>query len=374
MKIVIAPDSFKESLSSVEVAHTIHQAFLLALHSAEYVVIPMADGGEGTLAALAQALPLTKHTVEVTGPLFKKHQAHYGVLQQDNTAIIEMSQASGLRWVPLEERDPLQTTTYGTGELILDAIEQGYRRIIIGLGGSATSDGGMGALTALGIEFKDITHQTLKPIGENLSKIASIDLSELDPRIAECEFVLAHDVDNPLLGLEGALMYAPQKGATPEDVELLHKGYENFSLQLTNTTGKSLGNLKGTGAAGGMAAGLFAFLNARLTPGAPLLMELVSLPEKLENANFVITGEGQLDGQSLHGKTPISIAKLAKSKNIPVIAFAAYIKDEMDELYQQGITAAFSIAPGPVAKEICLKYAKPLLMQSAYNVARLLKL
>lgn len=373
MKIIIAPDSFKESLSSVEVAHTIHRAFEVVLHPAEYELIPMADGGEGTLAALDQGLPLIQHTIEVTGPLFQRHKAHYAILQQEKTAIIEMAQASGLRFVPMQTRNPLHTTSYGTGELILDAVKNGCKRFIIGLGGSATCDGGIGALSALGVQFKSTEGQTLKPIGANLNKISHIDLSGLNPRILECEFLLAHDVDNPLLGLEGALMYAPQKGASSEDVELLHKGLENFSYQITQSTQKQLGELPGTGAAGGLAAGLFAFCNARLTPGAALIMELLGFSQKLENANLVITGEGQLDNQSLHGKTTIAIAKLAQEKSIPVIVFAANLNNDLTELYQQGILAAFSIAPGPITKEKSIELAKSFLTRAAYNVARLLK-
>jgi len=409
MKIIIAPDSFKESLSSVEVAQTIHHAFQIALHSAELVSIPMGDGGEGTLAALAEALPITQHPVEVTGPMFEPRTARFGVLSldvkqvnvlfsdiwqsdvlhpdasqpkvsqsdvshQEDIAIIEMAQASGLKLVPKHERNPLYSTSFGTGELILNAVKKGYKRLIIGLGGSATCDGGMGALSAFGVEFFDITGKPLKPIGANLSKIEHIELSNLNPMIADCEFLLAHDVNNHLLGLEGALMYAPQKGASPKDIELLHKGLENFSFQISRSTQKQIGELPGTGAAGGLASGLFAFCNARLVPGASLMMELVGFSQKLENADLVITGEGQLDSQSLHGKTPIAIAKLAKEKNIPVIAFAANLKGDLEELYRQGILAVFSIVPGPVSEEMSIKLAKPWLCHAAYNIARLLKL
>lgn len=373
LNIIIAPDSFKESYSSVEVAEAIYNGFHSVFPDANFVMAPMADGGTGTLAALAEALPLKKHTVTVAGPLFQPQQAHFAVLEQEGLAIIEMAQASGLHLLTIPERNPLLTTTYGTGELILHALDAGFRRFIIGLGGSATCDGGMGALSALGIQFKDEHQQNLKPMGANLSKIVHIETAELDPRIVDCEFVLAHDVDNSLLGLTGALMYAPQKGATKSDLEMLTQGFEHYASHLQNTTQKNVCAMAGTGAAGGLAAGLFAFLNACLTPGAHLVMELTGFADKMDNAQLVITGEGQLDSQSLHGKTTITIAKMAQSKNIPVIAFVGQLKGEMQDFYQQGLTAAFSIAPGPITLETCIKQVQPLLVQSSHNVARLFK-
>lgn len=390
MKIVIAPDAFKESLSSLEVANAIQQGFCLAIHDAEYVKCPMADGGTGTLAVLSHVLPIILQKVNVTGPLFEQRETHYGILEEktqldtmsdmsgstinnEKIAIIEMAEASGLHLVPLQKRNPLQTTTLGTGEMILHALEKGCRKFILGLGGSATCDGGMGALTALGVQFKDDKHQMLEPKGENLSKIAVIDTHGLNPDLAHCEIILAHDVENPFLGLEGALMYAPQKGAHASDIENLHIGFEHYALQIQSIIQKNLG-LPGLGAAGGLAMGLYAFLNARLTPGAPLFMNMLQLTEKMKNADLVITGEGQLDAQTLYGKTPLAVAKLAKTMNIPVIAFAACLQGDMHELFKQGIDAAFSIAPGPIPKQMCIEKAKVFLMQSAYNAARLIKL
>lgn len=374
MKIIIAPDSFKESLSSVAVANAIYQGFAEAYPKATYELLPMADGGEGTLEALSHALPLKFYTVTVSGPLFEPRYAKFGLLEEGQLAVIEIAQASGLSMVPMKYRNPLNTTTYGTGELILQALDKGCRRFIICLGGSASCDLGIGALTALGLQFKDENNNTLKPIGGNLAKIVSIDVSGLDPRLAECEFMLAYDVDNFLLGSAGALMYAPQKGALAEDLTLLQEGLEHCTELMETEGGKKLSTLIGGGAAGGLSAGLFAFLNARLFSGATLIMNLVGLEKKIRQADLIITGEGQLDSQTLHGKAPIAIAKLAKRDNIPVIVFAAQITGDLDELYKQGILAAFSIAPGPITKEYSIDSANKLLWKSAHNVARMLML
>ncbi len=373
MKIVIAPDTFKGSLLANEVAITIEQGFLHALPKAHFIRVPMADGGEGTLDSFLANRTLALHTVEVMNPLGEKIKASFGILE-DNTAIIEMAKASGLSLVPLEKRNPLKTTTYGTGELIRAALDQGCRRFIVGLGGSATCDGGVGALAALGVQFKNIQGQEIEPTAEGLEKLAKIDPSTLDPRAVEAEFIIAHDVDNPLLGLQGALMYAPQKGATAEQAEILHKTLEHYSLMVSTVTGKQVGNIPGTGAAGGLAAGLFAFLNGKLEPGASVLINAVYLRDKIQNAQLLVTGEGQIDAQSVRGKTPIAVAKLAKEFNIPVIAIAARLGKGYHEVYSHGIDAVFSIVNGPISSEICLAYTKPLLAAAANNIARLLAL
>lgn len=373
MKIVIAPDTFKGSLLANEVAITIEQGFMHALPHAEYVRVPMADGGEGTLDCFLASREVTLHTVPVTDPCGDKINANLGVLP-DNTAIIEMALASGLTLVPREKRNPLQTTTFGTGELIRAALDLGCRRFIIGLGGSATTDGGVGALAALGIQFKNANGQAIEPTAMGIEKLVTIDTSTLDPRLSSTEFILAHDVDNPLLGLQGALMYAPQKGATPEQVEQLHKILERYALMITEISKKPVGNLPGTGAAGGLAAGLYAFLNATLEPGASVIIEAVNLREKLSNASLVITGEGQIDAQTIRGKTPIAVAKLAKELHIPVIALAARLGRGYHEVYSEGIDAVFSIVNAPISHEVCLAYTKPLLAAAANNIARLLAL
>lgn len=373
MKIVIAPDSFKGSLSASEVALTIEQGFSHALPKAEYLRVPMADGGEGTLDALLASERLTLHFAEVTNPLGEKMKAAYGI-QPDNTAVIEMATASGLSLVPALKRNPLQTTTFGTGELIRAALDKECRRFIIGLGGSATCDGGVGALSALGVQFKNALGEAITPNAAGLDKLATIDATLLDARLVESEFILAHDVDNPLLGLAGALMYAPQKGATAAQVETLHIILERYALMLSEITQKSIGTIPGTGAAGGLAAGLFAFLNATLKPGAVVVMENVNLREKMHNANLIVTGEGQIDAQTIRGKTPVAVAQLAHELNIPVIAIAARLGKGYYEVYKHGINAVFSMINAPVSEEICHAYTQPLLGSAANNIARLLAL
>lgn len=373
MKIIIAPDSFKGSLSASEVALAIEQGFSHALPKAEYLRVPMADGGEGTLEALLVNEKLTLHTAEVTNPLGEKIKAAYGI-QSDNTAVIEMATASGLNLVPTPKRNPLYTTTFGTGELILAALNKGCRRFIIGLGGSATCDGGIGALAALGVQFKNALGETITPNAEGLEKLATIDTKLLDTRLSECEFILAHDVDNPLLGLDGALMYAPQKGATPAQVETLHIIFERYALMLSQLTQKPIGTIPGTGSAGGLTAGLFAFLNATLKPGASVVMQAVNLRQKMQNADLVITGEGQIDAQTIHGKTPIAVAKLAHEFKIPVIGIAARLGRGYHEVYKHGIDAVFSMINSPISEEVCHAYTQPLLAAAANNIARLLAL
>lgn len=373
MKIVIAPDTFKGTLLASEVATAIEQGFAHALPKAKYVLVPMSDGGEGVLECLMQDQAGDVYEETVKGPLGETLKASFGILK-NKTAVIEMAKASGLSLVPLSHRNPLHTTTYGTGELIRNALDKGCRRFIIGAGGSATCDGGVGALAALGFQFKDALGKEIAYTGEGLGKLAEIDTSKKDPRLSESEFIIAHDVDNPLLGLNGALMYAPQKGATSEQVELLHKSFENFSLNITNITQKNIGDIPGTGSAGGLAAGLFAFLNATLKPGALFVMDTLQLREKMQGSNLVITGEGQIDSQTIRGKTPIAVAKLAKELEIPVIAIAAILGKGYHEVYAAGIDAVFSIVNGPISQSICMAYTQPLLAATANNIARLLKL
>lgn len=375
MKIVIAPDSFKESCSAIQAAEAIAAGFKLVFPEANILLVPMADGGEGTLECLLYHTGTqsqdTRHTVSVSDPLGNPIQAIYGVL--DETAIIETAQASGLNLVPFTQRNPLKTSTFGTGEIILEALKKGYKRFIIGLGGSATCDAGMGALSALGVQFYDKNQQLLKPCGENLKKIASIDSEHLDKRALDAEFILAHDVNNPILGPSGALIYAIQKGATEYDLNILNEGLHNFvELIQNNTAHPNIGTLAGGGAAGGLAAGLFAFLNASLKPGAKLLIESLKLPNLIHNADLVITGEGQIDTQSLYGKAPIAIAQLAKSQDIPVVAIVGKIGDIYDSVYDTGIDAIFSIADGPRTVDYCKKNTSSLLTQTSMNIARLM--
>ncbi len=377
MKIVIAPDSFKESCSAIQAAEAIATAFKSVFPMANIVLAPMADGGEGTLECLLYHTDNqpqnTVHTVSVSAPLGQPIQANYGILNQ--TVIIEMAQASGLGLVSMADRNPLKASTFGTGELILDSLNKGYKRFIIGLGGSATCDAGMGALSALGIEFYDKEQQLLKPCGANLKKIVSINTEHLDKRALEAEFILAHDINNPILGPTGALVYAPQKGATDSDLEILNEGLHNFvKLIQNNTKHQAIGTVDGGGAAGGLAAGLFAFLNASLKPGAKVLLEAMNFSKLINNANLIITGEGKMDRQSLYGKAPIVIAQEAISQQIPVIAIVGKIGDDHASLYEVGIDAIFSIADGPRTDDYCKKNVLNLLTQTSINIARLIDL
>lgn len=373
MKIVIAPDSFKGALSASEAADAIELGFRYCYKQTECVKVPMADGGEGTLDCLLKAVNATLETIQVTTPLGEKKQASFGLLP-DNTALIEIAQASGLQHVPPSQRDILNSSSFGSGELIKAALEKGSRQFVIGLGGSATCDGGLGALAALGVVFKDNQGNKLEPKALSLQKMSEVDTSNLDPRLLESTFLLAHDVENPLLGLTGALKYAPQKGAGPKEIEFLHKGLENYAYVLERTTNKHLNNLPGLGAAGGLTAGLYAFLNATLKPGAEVVIEKVGLPQILKEAALVITGEGQLDDQSLYGKTPIAVARLAKQFNLPVIAITGSLGEGFEGAYPCGIDAVFSIINKPLSQESSLALTKPMLIQTAYNIARLLQL
>ncbi len=340
----------------------------------------MADGGEGTLQCIFAHKKEQLMAATVQDPLGNLIEAAYGItsIKDDRTealtktAVIEIAEASGLNLVAKKLRNPLVTSSYGTGQLILAALDQGCRHFIIALGGSATCDAGMGALSALGIQFKDASGNTITPNGGGMSHLHSIDSSALDPRLADSSFILAHDVDNPLLGLEGSLMYAAQKGATPEQVALLHKGYEQFAHIIQNTTGRNIGSLKGAGAAGGMAGGLAAFLNVTFKLGALVVMEAVNFRDKIQEASLLITGEGQIDNQTIYGKAPIAVAGLAKSYQIPVIAVCGNLKEGFEVVYHHGIDAVFSITRGPMTEEECFTEAKSLLINVANNIARIM--
>lgn len=380
MKVVIAPDSFKGSLNALEVAKLIEQTLHLHFPNAEYILVPLADGGEGTLNCLLSNIGGTREKVVVADPLGRPIEAEYGILSDGKTVVIETAEASGITRLKTSELNVQEANTYGTGELILAALNKGFRKFIIGLGGSATCDGGIGALAALGAKFKNIASKDLPPIARSLPLVHEIDLKGLDARLKESEFTLAYDVDNPLIGLYGALMYAPQKGATPTDLELLHKGYEQWNYILQQKTGEKIGEQKGSGAAGGLGASLAAFLPAKWISGSELMIEKTNLLEKLKEATLVITGEGRIDAQTLHGKIPLAVAKAAKSQSgketpfIPVIAITGSVQEGFENVYAEGIDAVFCLPNGPLTKEECLLLVKPLLINIINNIARLLKL
>lgn len=381
MKYVIAPNAYKGSLSAFEAAIAIQEGLQTQFPEAEYIQIPLADGGTGTLDILLHYLPGQIYSTLITAPLGNRKDARFGIINDSKTAIIEIAEASGLHLVCESSRNPLKTTSYGTGELILAALNEGCRSFIIGLGGSATCDGGMGALKALGLQFKDAFGQDIEMMGEGMLKLNHIITEHLDPRLADSHFILAHDVDSPLLGLSGALRYTPQKGGNSESIEELHKGLEQYAFVVQNTVQKNISTLSGTGAAGGLAAGLYGFLNAKLTLGSHLIMNSAKFSEKIKEATLIITGEGQLDAQTLHGKTPFAVAQEAKKNHIPVIGIVGRLGLGFESMYECGMDALFTIINhGPKEEfndKFCTTQAKPAkqnLRDTAQNVARLLAL
>ncbi len=348
-KIVIAPDSFKGALSALEVAEAICRGMEKALPQGEFHLIPMADGGEGTVDAMLDALDARSITLEVKGPRNKPHMTHYA-LSKEGVAVMEMAAASGLPLLTEAERNPLLTSSFGTGEMILDALERGARKFILGIGGSATNDAGAGMLAALGAKFLDHNHTPLEPIPEALRHLKKIDLSGLDPRLKACEIEVACDVDNPLLGVNGAsYIFGPQKGADPEMVKSLDSILTTFAhcameseIPRKELAGKPFYQYPGSGAAGGMGAALLGFLDAKLIPGVTLIAETVGLQAIAQGADLLITGEGQLDHQTLFGKTPMGVLAIAKAGNIPIIAIGGAIETPTLPLLEAGFTALFS--------------------------------
>ena len=375
MKIVIAPDSFKESLSAIDVARAIATGFSQHFPDADYHLVPVADGGEGTTQALVDATGGQMHTALVSDPLGRKTEAHWGMLGDGDTAVVETAAASGLDLLTADERNPLLATTYGTGELVQEALNQGVRRIILGLGGSATNDGGSGLLVALGAELLDADHQPLTAGGGDLSRLKTLDLSKLDSRLAETEILLACDVDNPLTGSEGAsAVFGPQKGASDEMVTELDSALAHFADHLEKACGKSIRDIPGAGAAGGLGIVLFALANARMNSGIDIVLDAVDIDSQLENADLVITGEGRIDSQTIHGKTPIGVARRAKARGCPVIALAGAFANDADVVYEHGIDALFSVVPGAQTLEQALADAEQNLVTCARNVAAVWKM
>ena len=369
MNILVAPDSFKDSLSASEVSRIISEAISAVIPSASIRKIPISDGGEGLLEALLTPLQGTLVSVSVKDPLHRTIEASYGLVDQGKTAIIEMATASGLELLSIEERNPLITSTYGTGELIKNALDKGCTKIIIGLGGSATNDGGIGMIKALGGLFLDQYNQEIPDGGAALSTLHSIDLSGLDKRLQQVTIVCACDVDNPLTGPSGAsYVYAKQKGAADNTLAVLDSNLSNYATVIKATLNKDLEHISGTGAAGGTAMGLLAFLDATLTPGIALITELLHLEKHIKEAQLVVTGEGKIDAQTLHGKTIMGIASLAKKHSVPVLVFTGSIGHGISEIYDQGVTAIFSIVSQPMSIETAIKNATQLLHASVTNV------
>lgn len=375
MRILIAPDKFKGSLSASEVANNIEKGILKVFPKSIITKVPMADGGEGTVESLVKASGGKIIKINVKDPLFRERESFYGILGDGQTAIIEMAAASGLYLLEDHEKNPMITTTYGTGQLIKDALSKGCRKFIIAIGGSATNDGGAGMAAALGVKFYDREGREIGPRigGKDLSQIYSIDTSNLDRELKSCEFIVACDVKNPLIGESGASrVYAFQKGATEEMVEVLDKNLEYYGRLLEKHFNKKIIDVPGAGAAGGLGAGLMAFLNAELKSGIEIVSETLKLEEKIREADIVISGEGKIDFQTSFGKTISGIARVCKKYNKPFIVIAGIVEN-IEKLYEIGVSSGFSIIDKPMSLEDSMKNASILLEKSAERIFRLIK-
>ncbi|NRR21668.1 glycerate kinase [Brevibacillus sp. MS2.2] len=372
MKIVIAPDSFKGSLTAKQVGEAIRSGVHRVLPHSELIVKPMADGGEGTMQCLVDATNGRILTTTVKNPLGEDISAEFGILGDGVTCVIELAAASGLYLISTAERNPLVTTTYGFGQLITAGLDQGCRKFILGLGGSATNDGGAGMLQALGYTLLDQDDLPLSFGGGELSRLSRIDTSQVDKRLADCHFVIACDVTNPFVGPNGASqVFGPQKGATPEMVLQLDDSLRHFADLIKKTRDFAIHDLPGTGAAGGVAGALLAFLNGQLRSGIDFVIETNGLAEAMDKASLVITGEGQVDFQTAQGKTPCGVAQVAQRYGIPVIVLAGSIGEGIDVLYEKGVSAVVSITNRPMTLDQSMREAASLLEQTAEQVMRI---
>lgn len=374
MKIVIAPDSYKESLSALEVAAAIEAGFSEIFPDAEYVKIPVADGGEGTVEAMVAATQGSIVRLTVTGPLGAPVEAFYGLSGDERSAFIEMAAASGLELVPAAQRDPLITNSYGTGELIKNALDRGVDHIIIGIGGSATNDGGSGMMQALGARLLDQQGNEIAFGGGALPQLARIEIDQLDKRIQQCRIEVACDVTNPLTGEEGAsAIFGPQKGATPELVQQLDKALAHYADIIHRDLDIDVLHIAGGGAAGGMGAALHAFCQAELRRGIEIVTEALGLADQVKDADLVITGEGRIDSQTINGKVPIGVAKVAKQFNKPVIGIAGSLTADVGVVHQHGLDAVFSVLFSIGSLEDALANAAQNVRLTARNVAATIK-
>lgn len=373
MRIVVAPDSFKESLPARAVCEAIAEGIARGWRGAEVVSVPMADGGEGTVAALVAATGGRLHTARATDPLGRPIAAAFGILGDGATAVIEMAAASGLELVAPAERNPLVTTTYGTGELIRAALDRKVRRIIVGIGGSATVDGGVGAAAALGATFLNAAGEPIGRGGGALAHLEHISLANLDRRVERVKIEVACDVENPLVGPTGAArVYGPQKGATPEMVEQLEANLAHLATVIERNLGLAVAMAPGAGAAGGLGAGLMTFLGATLRPGVDLVMDAVGLEKIVAGADLVVTGEGRVDRQSLHGKTIIGVARAAQRHGVPVVALAGALGEGWQGVLEAGICACFCLADRPMTQSESMARTAELLTEAGEQLARLL--
>ena len=374
MKFVLAMDSFKESMTSIEACSIMEKAIKKIKKDAEVIKVPMADGGEGTVEALVNSTGGTFVETEVLNPLGKKIKSSYGILGDKKTAVIEMAKASGIELINREDRNPLITTTYGTGQLIRHALANGIKHLLIGIGGSATNDGGCGMLQALGVKLLDKDNNEIPFGGGSLDKIETIDVSQMYDGVKDVTFEVACDVTNPFVGPNGAsFIFGPQKGADSEMVKLLDSNLKHFADKIKETLNVDISNASGAGAAGGLGGALLAFLNAELKSGIELVIKYTNLEEKVQGADYVFTGEGAIDGQTIFGKTPVGVSKVAKKYNVPTIAFGGKVSDEADNLFEEGIIALFSIMRGVESLDDALRNGPHNLEKTVENVVRILR-
>ncbi|WES67802.1 glycerate 2-kinase [Superficieibacter sp. HKU1] len=374
MKIVIAPDSYKESLSASEVAQAIEKGFREIFPDAQYVSVPVADGGEGTVEAMIAATQGTEYTAQVTGPLGEPVNACWGISGDGKTAFIEMAAASGLALVPPSQRNPLVTTSRGTGELILQALEHGARNIIIGIGGSATNDGGAGMVQALGAKLCDANGTDIGNGGGSLIGLNSIDITQLDPRLRECTIRVACDVTNPLTGEKGASrVFGPQKGATEELIVELDRNLDHYAEVIKKSLRIDVKQVPGAGAAGGMGAALMAFLGAELRSGIEIVTQALNLEEHIHDCTWVVTGEGRIDSQSINGKVPVGVAQVAKKYHKPVIGIAGSLTNDVGIVHQYGIDAVFSVLTSISTLEEAFRGAFDNIYRASRNIAATLQ-
>ena len=377
MKFILAPDSFKESMTAKEVCQAMAKGIKKVIPDADIIQIPMADGGEGTTTSLVDATNGKYIQKTVTGPLNTSVTATYGILGNDKTAIIEMAQASGISYLNQNQKTPtniLNATTYGTGELIIDALNHNVDKIIIGLGGSATNDGGSGMAEAIGVRFFDKNGQRISNLsGGKLNKITQIDISQIDPRLKKCQLILASDVTNPLLGSTGtSYVFGKQKGADESTQKLLDINLAHYAQIIKQVLYKDIASIPGSGAAGGLGAGFLAFTNSKICSGVTIVAQETHLKEAIQKADYVFTGEGGTDFQTQYGKTPYGVAQIAQKYHVPVISIAGYLGNGIEQLYQYGFTAIFGILDKASTLEEALQNGSENVTRTTENIIRLL--
>ena len=376
MKMIFAPDSFKGSLSALEICDLLERTARKHFPGCETISVPAADGGEGTVDALLRAMGGGKIRARVAGPLFAPVTAEWGLLSDGKTAVMEMAQASGLPLVPPDQRDPRRTTSLGTGEMILAALRTGVQSLLIGIGGSATNDGGMGMLSALGAEFLDAEGRPVRPVGGELARVARADFSHLAPELRDASITVICDVTNPLLGENGATyIYGPQKGATETIRDKLEAGMASYARVIEQETGLDVSSFPGAGAAGGLGAALGGVLGAKLKSGIDAVLDAVDFDRKLSGVSLAVTGEGRIDGQSIrYGKVPVGVARRCAKRGIPVFVLAGGIGEGADGLYDLCESAVFSTVPGPMALDEAMENAAALYEAAADRLFRAVKI